>query len=206
MKLLIKTILAGLGLLVLIGTSPLQAQKFSAVVGVSGFRIDEATSGNTNINYEGSTSFLVNARYFTDSKLAFRLGVGLDNLNYTVGDSIMTNYDARRRDLKGVFGVEKHFQLGIFDFYPGLFIPITVVGDDIIEQNFENIKNDDIRASLGFIAGANAKLFKIILVGVEFDATFDDFQAGFREGVNDLSFAPIRGVNFNTAFTIGVTF
>lgn len=206
MKLLIKTVLVGVNLLMLLGTSPLQAQRFSAVVGISGFRVDEANSGNTNIDYEGSTSFLVNARYFTESKWAFRLGVGLDNLNYTVGDSVMTNYDARRRDLKGVFGVEKHFQLGFLDFYPGLFIPITVVGDDIIQQNFENIKNDDIRASLGFIAGANAKILKIFLVGVEFDATFDDFQAGFREGVNDLSFAPIKGVNFNTAFTIGVTF
>lgn len=195
-----------MSLLILLGVSPLQAQKFSGVLSLSGFHIDNANSGNTNIDYSGSTSFLINARYFTESKLAFRLGVGLDNLNYTVSDSIMTNYDARRKDLKGVLGVEKHFQIAFLDFYPGLFIPITVVGEDIITQNFDNIKNGDVRAGLGFIAGANARLFKIFLVGVEFDATFEDFQAGFREGVNDLSFAPIKGVNYNTSFTIGVTF
>ncbi len=67
MKLLIKTVLAGACLLMLLGISQLHAQRFSAVVGISGFRIDEANSGNTNIDYEGSTSFLVNARYFTES-------------------------------------------------------------------------------------------------------------------------------------------
>ncbi|MEM6807338.1 MAG: hypothetical protein AAF696_38405 [Bacteroidota bacterium] len=190
----------------LLSYSPLQAQRFSAVLNISNFNIDNVSSGNTNIDYEGSTSLLLNARFFTQKNWAFRFGVGLDNLTYTVGDSLMTDYNARRRDLTGVFGIEKHFKIAFLDFYPGLFVPVTVVGEDILEENFDNIQNGTFRAGLGFVAGINARLLKILLVGVEFDATFDDFKTGFWQGVNDLSFAPISAVNYSTSFTIGVTF
>ena len=205
MKFLFKTLVACVSVF-LLTFSPIQAQRFSAVVNISDFNIDNTNSGNTNIDYAGSTSLLLNARYFTKKNWAFRAGVGLDNINYTVGDGITTDYDARRRDLTGVFGIEKHFKVAFLDFYPGVFIPITVVGEDVIQQNFDNIQNGNTRAGLGVVGGVNARLFKILLVGVEFDATFDDFKTGFWEGVNELSFAPIRGVNYNTSFTVGVTF
>lgn len=192
---------------VLFGISSSQAQKLSLTANFSGFDIDRVNSGSTTLDYAGSTSLSANLRLYSQKKWALRAGVGVDNLQYTVGDGISTNYAARRQDLKGILGVEKHFVLANFiDIYPGVYIPIVVVGDDIINDNYANISNGNIRSGLGFVAGANIKLFKILRLGVEFDASYDNFKEGFWETVDTQSFAPIRGINHTTNFTLGVAF
>lgn len=207
MKSFIQLTVLSLSFMTLVGLSSVQAQRISATLNVGSLNLERVTDGNTDINYSGSSSVGLNLRYYTKSKWAWRIGVGLDELNYTVGDGINTDYAAQRQDLKGYLGLEKHFILANFiDVYPGVFVPITVVGEDVIQQNFDNIKNGDLRAGLGVMLGANFKFLKILRFGVEFDATFDDFKAGVWEGVETLSFVPIKGIHHNTNFTVGVAF
>ena len=71
MKFLFKTLVACVSVF-LLTFSPIQAQRFSAVVNISDFNIDNTNAGNTNIDYAGSTSLLLNARYFTKKNWAFR--------------------------------------------------------------------------------------------------------------------------------------
>ncbi len=112
-----------------------QAQRVSLTANIGSFNIDDVSSGNTTVNYAGSSSVSLNARYYTKRKWAIRAGAGLDNLEYTVGNGIQTDYSAKRQDLKGVLGLEKHFMLGPLDIYPGMFVPMVIVGDDnILEQ------------------------------------------------------------------------
>ncbi len=191
----------------LFGLTAIQAQRVALTFNVSSFDIDQASAGNTTINYQGSTSLLGNLRIFTDNKWAFRLGAGVDNLRYRVGDDITTNYSAVRQDVKGLFGLEKHFILGRWlDIYPGAYIPITVTGDNIIQENFDNINGGNIRPGIGVVLGANVRVLKIFRVGVEFDASYDHFKEAVWESTQNQSFVPIRGLNHSTAFTIGVAF
>ncbi len=200
------TYLSTLLIMLIMGFSAqLQAQRVSLTANVSSFNMDNVSSGNTMVDYGGSTTLGLNARYYTKNKWAWRAGVGVDNLEYTVGDGVQTNYSARRQDLRGVIGFEKHFMLGALDIYPGAFVPIVVVGeDDILNANYQNIANGNMRTGLGLLFGANIKVLKILRVGVEFDATYDNFKTGVYESVNQASFIPIKGINHNVSFTLGI--
>ena len=195
-------------LLVCTQFSDVQAQRLSVTANVSEFTLDQLDSEVASIDYQGSTSMSVNLRYFTKNNWAFRVGAGLDNLNYEVGGGIRTDYKAQRKDLKGIFGVEKHFPIlgGKVDIYPGAFVPLTIAGEDVIDANLNNIKNGDTRAGLGLVLGANLKLMKIFRVGVEFDATYDNFKNQVWESAEQLSFVPLKGINTQTTFTVGVAF
>ncbi|MEM7657698.1 MAG: hypothetical protein AAF399_16320 [Bacteroidota bacterium] len=207
MKSFIKLSTVAFAIFLFAGVSSLQAQRFSAMANFSSFDVDRTNAGGTQIDYQGSTSISANLRFYTDKKWAIRLGAGVDNLNYTVGDGINTNYSARRQDTKGILGLEKHFMIADFvDVYPGVYVPIIVVGDDIVSNNYQNISNGNIRSGLGVVLGANIKLLKILRVGVEFDASYDNFKEGFWESVDAKSFAPVRGINHTTNFVIGVAF
>ena len=208
MKNLKKLITSTFILFAVIGFTQVQAQRVSAMLNLSSFNIGEVAAPGTNIDYAGSTSVSANLRYFTKNKWAYRVGAGLDQVNYAVdGASISTNYDAVRTDLKGIFGIEKHFDLGeAIDIYPGVYVPLIVTGDDKLTSNLENITNGGVRSGLGVVLGANVKLLKIFRVGVEFDASYDDFSTGVRTGINELSFIPVKGINHRTAFTVGVAF
>lgn len=201
-----KQILIASLLILGLGLTNLQAQRISAMANVSSFDIDKVSSGSTEIDYRGSTSLSANLRLFTRNKWAFRFGAGVDNLNYTVNDGIQTNYDARRQDLKGIFGIEKHFMLGPLDIYPGAYIPVTVVGEEIIDDNLQSFQNGGVRSGLGVVLGANIRLLKIIRIGVEFDANYDNFQEAVGASVSDRSFVPIQGLNRTTALTVGFAF
>lgn len=207
MNKLVSILLFSLFFVAALGLNDLQAQRVSLTANVSGFNIDRVSSVGTDIDYQGSTSLSANLRIYTKKKWAIRLGAGLDQLNYTVGDGINSDYDAKRKDIKGILGIEKHFVIANFvDVYPGLFVPVTVVGEDLIDDNYKNIQNGNLRAGLGAVLGANVKLFKILRLGVEFDATFDDFKEGVVKGVEEVSFVPISGINYKTAVTLGIAF
>jgi len=185
----------------------LQAQRVSLTANFSSFDIDRASSNTANISYAGSTTLTGNLRILSEKKWALRLGAGVDNLTYRVEDGVSTNYQARRQDLRAIIGVEKHATIANFlTIYPGAYIPIIVVGEDKISANFQNIKNGNVRAGLGVVLGANIRLFKILRVGVEFDASYDNFKEAVWESADQLSLVPIRGINHTTAFTLGVAF
>lgn len=189
---------------------PASAQRVSATVNLSQFDLDQVSSGGNQIDYRGSTSLSANLRLFNKRHWALRVGAGLDNLNYTVGDGINTDYSARRQDLKGMLGLEKHFIIAnTLDLYPGIYVPLIVVGDDVIDavdQNLENIDNGGLRSGLGVVLGANVKLLKFMRLGLEFDAGYDNFREGIWDGVQQRSFVPVRGIHHTTALTLGVAF
>lgn len=166
----------------------------------------ESPSGD--IDYEGSTSVGVDLRLFTKKKWAFRAGLGLDDLNYTVNDGLQLDYKGRRQDIRGEIGLEKHFPLlgNKLDIYPGIYIPITVTGDDVVADNLYSFRNGDMRAGLGLNLGANLRLLKILRLGVEFDVTYDSFSSKLGQSADEFSLAPFRGLNYGTAFTLGVAF
>ncbi|MDP5169154.1 MAG: hypothetical protein NWR72_02825 [Bacteroidia bacterium] len=182
-----------------------QAQKISLTANFSSFDLDRVSSGNTTIDYAGSSTVGLNLRYYTKKKWAIRAGAGIDNLQYTVGNSLQTDYSARRQDITGVLGLEKHLMLGPLDIYPGVFVPVVVVGDDnILDANYDNITNGNLRAGVGLLMGANIKFLKILRLGVEFDATYDNFKTGVYDGVSQASFVPVKGINHNVSFTLGI--
>lgn len=199
-------ILAFVCMFIVWGTSETLAQKLSLTANVSKFNVDKIQSEAADIDYAGSTSMDLNLRVFTKNKWAFRVGAGLDRLDYTVaGTQIATDYEARRNDLKGILGVEKHFMLANWiDVYPGVYVPITVTGQDVIDANFDNIKNGDMTAGLGVVLGANVGFLKVIRLGVEFDATFNNFKTQVWESAEQLSLVPLKGIKTNTSFTVGV--
>lgn len=208
MKTIMKWTVATCMLFVLGSISTVYAQKFSATLNIGQLNWDRVDSEVADIDYEGSSSITLNARLFTKNKWAFRVGAGFDQLNYTVsGGRISTDYDAKRKDAKGLIGVEKHFQIGrSIDIYPGVVVPIVVTGTDLIDTNLDNIQNGNLRAGLGLVLGANLSLLKFLRVGVEFDATYDNVRTQVWESAESLSFAPMRGIQVNTAFTVGVAF
>jgi hypothetical protein len=183
------------------------AQRVSLTANFSDFRIDNTSSGNTSIDYAGSTSMSANLRLYSKKHWAVRVGAGLDNLEYTVSDGIQTDYSARRQDLQGILGLEKHFIVANFlDIYPGVYVPLTITGDDILSDNYDNIQNGNLRAGLGLVAGANIKLLKILRLGLEFNASYDNFKTTVYESVDNRSLVPFQGLSYTTAFTLGVAF
>ena len=183
-------------------------QKVGVTANFSKFNVDKIQSETANIDYDGSTSLDLNLRIFTKNKWAFRVGAGLDRLNYTVeGAKIVTDYKAQRNDLRGEFGIEKHFMIGNFlDIYPGAYVPITITGEDVIDSNLANIKNGEMTAGLGMVLGANVGILKFLRLGVEFDAAFSDFKNGVWESAETLSVVPLKGIKTNTSFTVGIMF
>lgn len=201
-----KFLSSALALMLMISFSEtVHAQRISLTGNFSSFNIDDVSTGITDINYAGSSSISLNARYYTKKKWAIRAGAGIDNLEYTVGDGIQTDYEGRRQDIRGILGFEKHFMLGPLDIYPGVFVPVVVVGEDnILDANYDNIANGNMRAGLGVLMGANIKFLKILRLGVEFDATYDNFKTAVYEGVSTASLVPIQGINPNLTLTLGV--
>lgn len=191
----------------MLASQDLMAQRVSLMANFSSFDIDQVSNGSTEIDYAGSTSLTANLRLFNDRHWAVRVGAGVDNLNYHVSDGVTTDYQAQRQDLKGILGLEKHFQIGDFmDIYPGAYVPIIIVGEEKIQANYDNITNGGVRSGLGVVLGANIRLFRIMRVGVEFDASYDAFRQTVWESVDQTSLVPFSGINHTTAFTVGFAF
>ena len=75
----------------------IQAQGVGVTANFSKFNINKIQSEVADIDYDGSTSMDLNLRIFTKKNWAWRIGAGVDNLQYSVGDGINTNYNARRK-------------------------------------------------------------------------------------------------------------
>ncbi|GAB4411991.1 MAG: hypothetical protein OHK0039_17620 [Bacteroidia bacterium] len=191
------------------GMNTLHAQRLMITTNFSHFNIDKPTGvPGVDVNYTGVTDLTANVRLLSRDKWAIRVGAGVESLQYNVsGTDISTNYTARRQDIKGLLGLEKHFVIAnSLDIYPGVYVPLIITGDDIINQNYDNIENGGLRAGLGVVLGANLKMFKILRIGVELDATYDNFQQAVWEGVDQKSFAPIKGMQYQPNFTLGLAF
>ncbi len=192
-----------------LGTANAQVVSLTAnltTVSLDNFEFDQ---DDLSVNFDTKSNISGNLRLYTRKKWALRLGGGIEQFEYTVGgSSIEQAYEAQRRDVKGLVGLEKHFQLGnSLTLYPGLLIPITVVGDDeMITANLSDIENGHTRAGLGLVLGANYALLNFFRVGLEINYNYNKFTTEVWQNINMLEDVGTEGMDFDTALTIGVAF
>ncbi len=188
-----------------IGLGDLHAQRLSITANINSFESNRVQGDQ--LSFAGSTNLGVNLRWYTRSKFAIRVGAGLENLNYSVSDGLSTDFDSKRQDLKGVVGLEWHPTIGDWlDIYPGLYMPLTITGDDVVAQNINQFSGGNFSAGLGAVIGANIRFLKILRVGVEFDAKYENFKSAAWESISSTSVAPLKRINYNTNLTVGVLF
>ncbi|MGB0839772.1 MAG: hypothetical protein ACPGXL_06505 [Chitinophagales bacterium] len=198
----------------LVGSSTIFAQKVSLIANFNAFDNEQVTSANgTNVSNTGETSFTGNLRLFSNRRWAFRAGVGVNELSYTLSEGgLNTNYDVVKESMTALVGVEKHFKIGRFSPYLGANIPFTFDGTqtttDIAGNLIDQVESGDVRAGLSLVGGLNMRIFKILSIGVEFDAGFDHFKEQVVDHVleGNVSQVAFNNLERNTAFTIGITF
>jgi hypothetical protein len=188
------------------------AQRVSIIGNVKAFGIDKVGGeDSTQVNYKGETSFSVNLRIFDNNLWAFRLGAGLDKLKYQFGDSSYTNYDVARESITAYLGLEKHFAVGPFTPYLGVFVPITFNGKDSVKDNLtgivDQVDNGDISAGFSLLGGLNLRLFKVLRIGGEASLGFSQFKDEvLRNLIDQPSAIKLKNLEFNTEITFGFAF
>lgn len=189
-----------------------RSQRVSLIGNVKAFGIDKVSGlDSTDVNYTGETSFSVNLRIFDRNQWAFRLGAGLDKLQYSFDDALSTNYDVVRESITSYIGLEKHFGTGMFTPYLGVFVPVTINGKDKVKNNFNNIveqiDNGSVSAGFSLLGGLNLRLFRIFRLGGEASLGFSQFK---NEVLDNLSSNPssikLKNLEFNTEITFGIAF
>ncbi len=197
---------------------PLQAQRFfSLTANVSGLSIVPFATGGTNAessnyNYSGSSSYSLNARFFAKKDIAFRVGLGMSNLSYTVNGGNLAMHSVNHSDTKGVLGAEMHIRLDKkrrFTFYPGVFVPVTWTGKLNVTDMTTDVKNSyttgNMRAGLGLNAGFNVRFLRIFRVGVEADCAFQRAFQAYSDATM-YNYLPIQELQTNLYGTLGLSF
>lgn len=187
----------------------LHAQRIGATLNISSFDMNKIQNSNANlsdVSIVGSTAATLNLRYFTKSKFAIRGGAGIENLSYTLNDGLSTDFNVKRNDMKFLAGLEWHPLLSSFiDIYPGVYVPLTFIGQE--RGGLETATGDNTFSSgLGGVLGANIRILKFLRVGVEFDTKYENFRSAAVDAINEGSASPLGRLNYNTSFTVGVTF
>ena len=199
-------------LLILLFSINSVAQKISLTGNFKAFNIDNFSSEEeVKINMQGNSTILINARIFSDNLWVFRFGAGIENLDYKVyGSDIQTDYEARRKDVIGNIGFEKHFLIGEkFTLYPGIIMPITLVGDEevsALQESINDIENGQMIAGLGVLAGLNFKILKFFRIGIEYETSFDRFKKNVLFELSQPEKIKIKELNHSTYFTLGLAF
>lgn len=181
-----------------------QAQRVSLTLNANPVTSNRVSGQSSSfINLEGSTNLGLNFRYYTDSKWAFRAGAGVENLKYSFTEGLATDFSTKRRDMKFLAGVEWHPTMGSFiDIYPGVYIPLTFIGDEGPSSD----PGSPFSTGIGGVLGANIKLLSFLRLGVEYDAKFESFSSATAEAVSEGSFRPLGRINSNFNLTMGVAF
>lgn len=161
-------------------------------------------------NYLEENAVSLNLRLFNIDHWAFRIGAGYRNIDYQINnEGLFVDYKGFRRDYTILLGLEKHFSLGnAFDIYPGIVVPISYMGEEEVDLDFaENIDNGAFTASVGVLLGANVRIFRILRVGVECTATYDEFKQKVLANIpNSTTDIQLRNIHYYTDFTVGLAF
>ncbi len=198
---------------------PASAQRFfSLTANIGAFSITPFSTGGTTAEsnvytYTGAANYSLNARFFTKNDVAFRVGLGRNNLSYKVnGGNTTTTYEVSHQDTKGVLGVELHVRLDKkrrFTFYPGVFVPVTWTGKVNVKDVSTAVKNSyktgNMRAGLGLNAGFNVRIFRIMRIGIEADCLFDRALQAYSDATM-YDYLPIQELQANVYGTLGVSF
>jgi len=191
------------------------AQRIGLNLNVQAFNINFADNEDGDSislkNYDGSVSFSGNLKIFSEKKWAYRIGAGWQNIEYKVaGNGLETDYRAKRHNFTGILGLEKHFDIAFLDVYPGIYIPITYVGEDTLlgetDQFFEGVKNGNLHAGLGFLLGVNLKILKVLRVGTEFTIGYERFKQDLSSTIESDERFKIRNFGFGTEVVVGFAF
>lgn len=168
---------------------------------------DIINAGDAEIQYLKNTTNSLNARFYTRTRWAFRLGAEIDEIDYQFGSIVDSFQEASRTDLVALVGFEKHFMLaGFIDIYPGVVFPITFTGEEeLAGEPLSQLSVQDVFASPGLVLGTNLKLLKILRLGLEADMTYDNFKADIigAQAFNDIK---VSDLDFNLYATIGIAF
>ena len=195
--------------------SSIQAQKVMATLNFKGLGITKAEAGDsTVIDYDRELSVAANIRFFEKNQWAFRLGAGFNKLEYNIlgDDGITANFDVARKSMTAFIGVEKHFGKKAFRPFVGVFVPLTFNGDDQVRDIFsdfsEQIDNGGLKTGFAVLTGLNVRLFRVLNIGVEFNAGFDRFKSEVLDNLTQtkISNIKLRNLDYNTEFVIGVAF
>ena len=194
------------------------AQKIGLTGNIKVLGADKVESDSINVDFKNRSSVSVNLRLYDKKKWAFRLGLGVSDLEYSIldGDGIQTNFDVARRNMTAYFGLEKHFDLPLVTPYVGVFVPVTFNGDDEVTEVFNNlatgavdqVKNGSVAAGFSVLAGAQVRLLKIFRVGAEFNVGFDQFKGEIVDNLFAGQAGDIRlkNLDYGTEITIGLAF
>ena len=188
-----------------------QAQKVSLTANFKAFGVDKVEGINgTEVAAQGRTSISGNLRLFSKNLWALRLGAGIDNLNYTVGDGVQTNFDVLREDIEARVGVEKHFNLAFLNPYLGLYVPFHINSKDNVTNNVNGVQdqfeNESFTTGLNVVAGANLKLLKVLRLGAEFNAGFNQFKDEIVDNIIKGESVTIKNLDIGTEITLGIAF
>ncbi len=188
-------------------------QRVSLTANIRAFGIDKVSSSdNSDVSYKGTTSFSGNLKLYTKNQFAFRLGLGLDNLNYEfAGDSLSTNYDAVRKQMTAYLGLEKHFGKSLLRPYLGVFVPLTFNAEDtftdITHDIGDQFDGESMKAGFSMLAGLNLAILKFLRVGVEFNAGFSSFKSEVLDPlIDDPAGIKFKNLDYSTQFVVGVAF
>lgn len=188
------------------------AQKISVIANFKALDSERVEGDNgTSVSYKGETSLSGNVRIFDKNLWALRVGVGVDNLKYEFADNNMnTNYEVVRQNLTGYLGLEKHFKVAFLHPYAGVYVPITFNGEDEVKDIATDAKqqfdNGNIQAGFSILAGANVKLFRLLRLGLEFNAGFKHFKDEVIDNFSENSAIRFKNFDYNTEVTLGVAF
>lgn len=194
----------------LLGSNTIFAQSISLIANIKAFGITKISSEGSNAVYEGETSFSGNLRLFNKSHFALRLGLGLNNLQYTFAGNLNTNYNAVRQSMTAYLGLEKHFGEGFLTPYLGVYVPLTFNSKDEIKDiatSLINTNSDALKAGFSILGGLNIRLLKIFRLGVEANIGFENFKNEiFEPLINNPSSVKFNGLDLGLEATIGVAF
>ncbi len=170
-------------------------------------------SVSTNTHYKGSSNILLNARIFSKSGVALRVGAGLEKLQYELHDyTLNTNWQSEMQNSKALLGLELHTKLdkeGKYRLYPGVFVPVTFSGKitakDLTNDVVKSFQSKDMRAGIGLNLGFNMRFLRIIRLGIEADASLNRAVVAYVDAAYN-SYIDVNQLKANLYGTIGVSF
>lgn len=194
-----------------LGLSAAFAQKIGLSLHVGALNTDNIQPNRDalNLNYTSSSSMGLVLRKFTDKKFAIRVGGAYNDVVYSLTNTTgadTVSYNASRRDVKLVIGLEKHFFVldKHLDLYGGAQIPFVWVGkDEIVQSTYQSITNGTTGAGLGVMAGANYRLLKIRF-GLEYGWSYSAFKTNVWDNASSMSLTTLRRSAQEVAFTVGI--
>ncbi len=167
---------------------------------------------NYDDNYEltGSTNISLNLRFLNHNDWAFRIGVGMSDIDYKLsgpGASSISINNGTRKDYIIFLGLEKHIHfLPSLDIYPGIFIPFNIVGNDILNDGFTVYPNDGVDTGIGALLGANVSFMRFLRFGVEGSVTYKTFKQQVSAALDPDGELGLKDMQYRLDMVLGVAF